>query len=67
MKTTIAKRQTRYPRWPLHLMMIPGIILVLIYQYAPMFGLVIAFQNFKPAFGLFRSEWVGWDNFEYMM
>lgn len=76
MKTIIAKptpgsstrkKHTRYSRWPLHMMMIPGIILVLIYHYAPMFGLVIAFQNFKPAFGIFRSPWVGWDNFEYMM
>ncbi|MBW7452936.1 ABC transporter permease [Paenibacillus sepulcri] len=78
MKTTIAKpgtglnkaalgKRSRYSRWPLHMMMIPGIILVLIYHYAPMFGLVIAFQNFKPAFGIFRSEWVGWDNFEYML
>ncbi|GGD59570.1 ABC transporter permease [Paenibacillus nasutitermitis] len=67
LETTAVKKRTRYSRWPLHLMMIPGIILVLIYHYAPMLGLVIAFQNFKPAFGIFRSEWVGWDNFEYML
>ncbi|MFB9755326.1 ABC transporter permease [Paenibacillus hodogayensis] len=53
--------------WSLHLMMIPGILLVLVYDYAPMLGLVMAFQNFKPAFGFFRSEWVGLDNFRYMM
>lgn len=52
---------------PLHLMIWPGLLLVLIYAYGPMLGLVIAFQKFTPAFGFFRSKWVGWDNFEYVM
>ncbi|RAV19571.1 ABC transporter permease [Paenibacillus contaminans] len=50
---------------PLHFMLLPGIILVLIFSYVPMIGIVIAFQEFVPARGLFGSEWVGLDNFKY--
>lgn len=52
--------------YPLHIMLIPGVILTLIYSYGPMAGLVMAFQNFEPLSGIFKSEWVGWDNFTYV-
>ena len=35
-------------------------------HYLPMFGIVMAFQNFKPAKGFFGSKWVGMENFIYM-
>ncbi len=50
---------------PLHLMLLPSVIVVLIYSYLPMVGLVIAFQKFNPAH-LFSSPWVGFDNFKYV-
>ncbi len=52
---------------PLHIMVIPGVILTFIYHYIPMFGIVMAFQKFVPAKGFFKSKWVGFDNFEYML
>jgi putative aldouronate transport system permease protein len=48
-------------------MLLPGVILVLIYSYGPMIGIVIAFQKFIPAKGLFHSQWVGLDNFRYII
>jgi putative aldouronate transport system permease protein len=52
---------------PLYLMLIPGIIVVLIYSYVPMGGIIIAFQNFIPAKGLFGDQtWVGLKNFIFM-
>lgn len=51
---------------PLHLMVLPGLILVLIFSYGPMVGLIIAFQDFKVTKGLFGSSWVGFENFEYI-
>jgi putative aldouronate transport system permease protein len=51
---------------PLHILMIPGIILVFIFNYIPMFGIVIAFQKFVPAKGIWKSKWIGLDNFEYI-
>ena len=48
----------------LHLMLIIPVILVIIYCYVPMGGVVIAFQKYKPAKGIFGSRWVGLENFE---
>ncbi|MBP1994528.1 ABC transporter permease [Paenibacillus eucommiae] len=52
---------------PLHLMILPGAILVFMFSYIPMAGIVIAFQKFVPNKGLFGSKWVGFDNFIYMI
>lgn len=52
---------------PLHLMLFPGLVLVLIFSYFPMVGIVIAFQNFNSANGLFGSKWVGLANFSYIL
>ena len=52
---------------PLHLMLLPGVILYLVFCYVPMGGLVIAFQRFVPAKGMFGpQQWVGLDNFSYI-
>ena len=50
----------------LHLMLLPGVIVTLIYAYGPMAGLVMAFQQFEPLAGFFRSDFVGFDNFRYV-
>ena len=53
--------------FPLHLMLFPGIVLILIFNYVPMAGLVIAFQKFIPSKGMFgNQEWIGLDNFKYV-
>ncbi|WP_308637554.1 ABC transporter permease [Paenibacillus silvisoli] len=52
---------------PLHLMILPGLILILIYSYGPMFGFIIAFEKFSPAKGIFGSKWAGLDNFRYVL
>ncbi|WP_372635476.1 ABC transporter permease [Cohnella sp.] len=52
---------------PLHLMLIPGLIAILIFSYIPMAGIVIAFQKFVPVKGIFGSEWVGLQHFRYMI
>ena len=52
--------------WPLHLMLLPAIVLCLIYEYYPMIGIVMAFQDYLPGRGFFGSPWVGWKNFEFI-
>ncbi|MBO7745147.1 sugar ABC transporter permease [Paenibacillus sp. MWE-103] len=47
-------------------MLVPGIIVVLLFSYGPMVGIVIAFENFIPVKGMFRSEWVGLEHFKYI-
>ena len=52
---------------PFHLMLLPGVIIVFIFMYIPLSGLIIAFQKFVPAKGLFGNQkWIGWDNFIYL-
>jgi putative aldouronate transport system permease protein len=50
-------------KW-LYIMMIPGILYYLIFRYAPMFGLVMAFQDFNVFLGFLKSPWVGFDHFK---
>lgn len=51
---------------PLHLMILPGVICSFIFSYIPMLGIVMAFQKFVPAKGIFGSKWIGMANFEYI-
>lgn len=44
---------------------IPGILLLLVFNYAPMFGIVIAFKRYQPLKGVLGSAWCGLDNFKF--
>lgn len=50
-----------------HFMMLPGMIFLIIFSFIPMFGIVMAFQNYIPAKGISGSAWVGLDNFKFML
>ena len=50
----------------LFVMAMPAFLLVLIMQYLPMSGLVLAFKNYRYDLGVFGSEWNGFANFEYL-
>ena len=52
---------------PMHLMLLPCVIPVLIFSYYPMIGIVIAFERFFPNRGFFHSPFVGFKNFEYVL
>ncbi|MGP4038775.1 ABC transporter permease [Gracilibacillus sp. D59] len=47
-----------------YLLMLPGILYFIIFRYAPMWGLTIAFQDYNPYAGIFGSEWVGFEHFK---
>ncbi len=51
---------------PLFLMMLPGLIYLIINNYIPMFGIIIAFKKINYTVGLLGSPWVGLQNFEYL-
>jgi putative aldouronate transport system permease protein len=48
------------------LMSLPALFLLLIFNYIPIPGIIIAFKNFKAAKGLFGSAWVGLANFQFL-
>ena len=48
------------------IMLLPALIWVVFVSIVPMAGIVMAFEDFKPTLGIFHSDWVGLENFEYM-
>lgn len=50
----------------LYLMFMPGVIFLLINNYFPMFGVMIAFKNVNYTDGILHSPWVGWTNFKFL-
>jgi putative aldouronate transport system permease protein len=48
------------------LLILPGLLYFIVFQYLPLFGYVIAFQDYLPFVGFVDSDWVGLENFERM-
>ncbi|TYP74600.1 putative aldouronate transport system permease protein [Paenibacillus methanolicus] len=64
---TQTKRRNRFRRYvPLYIMMLPGLAYLVINNYLPLFGLAIAFKDVNYAKGIWGSDWVGLQNFEYL-
>lgn len=57
-----ARRALSRHLW-LYLLLAPGLLYFLIFKIAPMWGVLIAFQDYSPFLGFFGSEWVGFTNF----
>jgi putative aldouronate transport system permease protein len=53
-------------RWA-YLLILPGAAYFLIFYYLPLLGNVVAFQDYSPYLGFFRSAWVGLDNFTTLL
>lgn len=51
---------------PLYLMLIPGAVYLIINNYAPMAGIVVAFKNYNYQKGIFGSDWNGVKNFTFL-
>ncbi|MBD5463566.1 MAG: sugar ABC transporter permease [Lachnospiraceae bacterium] len=51
---------------PLYLMMVPGFIYLIINNYIPLAGLTIAFKNVNFQKGIWKSDWCGFKNFEFL-
>lgn len=53
-------------RW-MYLLMLPGLLYFIVFHYVPLLGNVVAFQDYSPFLGFWRSPWVGWDNFRALI
>lgn len=55
--------------WQLHLMLFLPVVYIIIFNYAPLYGLQLAFKDYSPRKGIWGSEWIGFENmarfFEY--
>ncbi|HHT07879.1 MAG: ABC transporter permease [Christensenellales bacterium] len=56
-------KRLRY-EWPYHALLLPGVILTFIFSYLPIYGIIMAFQDYNPGLGFIGSPWVGLDNFK---
>ncbi len=52
--------------WQLHALIWPGLVLLILFKFIPMGGIVMAFKDYVPKKGIIGSEWVGMENFSYM-
>ena len=50
--------------WGLYLLLLPAVVILLLFTYQPMVGIVIAFKDFTPAKGIFESPWAGMKYFQ---
>jgi putative aldouronate transport system permease protein len=48
----------------LYLLALPGVLFFIVFKYVPMWGVVIAFQNYSPLSGILHSPWIGLEHFE---
>lgn len=70
-KTAVINKTKKQPfriyfkqHWWLYAMFLPGAIYFIVFKYIPITNLVIAFQDYNPWLGLFKSPFVGWKHFE---
>lgn len=63
-KRTVGSRIKRYI--PVYFLMLPGILYLIINNFVPLFGLVIAFKDINFRKGIFGSDWCGLDNFAFL-
>ena len=68
LKEQASKFRRNLPQlWPLYVMVIPALIHLVLLSYYPMYGIRIAFQDYKPALGFDKSPWVGLKQFQLML
>lgn len=52
--------------WFLYMLVVPGFIFMIVFHYGPMYGIQLAFKDYKPALGVWGSPWAGLDHFKTM-
>ena len=70
-RTVLGRRNTEIRRFrknlPLLLLALPAIIYLFVFNYIPLYGLVLPFKNYQYSKGFFGSEWVGLENFKILL
>ncbi len=64
--TEIRLKTKKFVNWQLYSMLIPGLALMLIFNYLPMAGIVLAFKDIDYSGNIFSSPWIGLKNFEFL-
>jgi putative aldouronate transport system permease protein len=67
LRQTSLRRRNFRRNLSLFVLTLPAVGIVLVFKYLPMAGLVLAFKNYKPLLGIFKSPWSGFDNFLFFL
>ncbi len=67
-KTQLPLEQRSYWRrlfaqWDIQLMVLPALLMIIVFQYIPMYGVLLGFQDYNLFKGFFQSPWVGFKHF----
>ncbi len=49
--------------WPWYVFLLPALLYIIVFDYGPMYGILMAFQKFRASKGIWGSTWIGFDNF----
>jgi len=52
---------------PIYVLLLPAVLLLFVFHYIPIYGIIIAFQDFSPFKGILHSDWIGFQNFIYFL
>jgi ABC-type polysaccharide transport system, permease component len=55
----------RREKW-MYVLLTPGLLYFLVFKYVPMWGILLAFKNYQPFLGFFKSDWVGFEHFQFL-
>jgi len=50
---------------PVYILLLPAVVLLIVFHYMPIYGIIISFKDFSPFKGIWGSPWVGFKHFEY--
>lgn len=65
-KTTVKKKNRFVQYIPFYLMALPGIVYLIVNNFMPLYGMLLAFKKLDVRKGIIGSEWVGFDNFKFL-
>jgi len=64
----LKSRRFKYNRdIPLYLLILPAFLLILVFNYFPMYGVIIAFKDYSPWLGIIKSDWIGFEHFKFFL
>lgn len=65
-KTAVKKRNRFVRSIPFYIMALPGIIYLIVNNFMPLYGMLLAFKKLDVTKGIFGSPWVGFENFKFL-
>lgn len=60
------RNKKKADHWQLFLLTLPGMLVLFVFSYLPIVGIILPFKNYRYDLGIFKSPWVGWMNFKFL-